>query len=69
MARPESARSWCSARRTFLGDDRAGSRLGAKAERHPPFGKEFPMELTQALTAITAIISFGFVAAVILGMV
>jgi hypothetical protein len=27
------------------------------------------MELTQALTAITAIISFGFVAAVILGMV
>jgi hypothetical protein len=44
-------------------------RLGAKAEPHSPFGKEFPMELTQALTAITAIISFGFVAAVILGMV
>jgi hypothetical protein len=48
--------------------ERAG-RLGAKAERHPPFGKEFPMQLTQALTAVTAIISFGFVAAVILGMV
>jgi hypothetical protein len=43
--------------------------LVAKAEPHPPFGKEFPMEPTQALTAITAIISFGFVAAVILGMV
>lgn len=45
------------------------SRLSAKAEPHGPFGKEFPMELTQALTAMTAIISFGFVAAVILGMV
>jgi hypothetical protein len=43
------------------------SGLGAKAAA--PFEKEFPMELTQALTAITAIISFGFVAAVVLGMV
>ncbi len=44
-------------------------RLDASAEPLPPFGKELPMELTQALTAITAIVSFGFVAAVILGMV
>jgi hypothetical protein len=44
-------------------------RLDVGAEPLPPFGKELPMEPTQALTAITAIISFGFVAAVILGMV
>jgi hypothetical protein len=44
-------------------------RLDARAEPLPPYGKEFPMEPTQALTAITAIISFGFVAALILGMV
>ena len=35
----------------------------------PPFGKEFPMDLTATLTAVMAIFSFGFVAAVILGMI
>jgi hypothetical protein len=37
--------------------------------RTPPIGKELPMDLTATLTAIMAIISFGFVAAVILGMI
>ena len=32
-------------------------------------GKELPMELTATMTAIMAIISFGFLAAVILGMI
>jgi hypothetical protein len=37
---------------------------------HPSNRKgELPMELTAKLTVITAIISFGFLAAVILGMV
>jgi hypothetical protein len=35
----------------------------------PPIGKELPMELTATMTAIMAIISFGFLAAVILGMI
>jgi len=34
----------------------------------PPIGKELPMDITATLTAIMAIISFGFLAAVILGM-
>ncbi len=38
-------------------------------ESTPPIGKELPMELTATLTAILAIMSFGFVAAVILGMI
>jgi hypothetical protein len=35
----------------------------------PPIGKELPMDLTATLTAVMAIISFGFIAAVILGMI
>jgi hypothetical protein len=35
----------------------------------PPIGKELPMELTATITAIMAIMSFGFLAAVILGMI
>ncbi len=35
----------------------------------PPIGKELPMELTASVTAIMAIMSFGFLAAVILGMI
>jgi hypothetical protein len=36
----------------------------------PPIGKEsFRMDLTVKLTMATAIISFGFLAAVILGMI
>ncbi len=38
-------------------------------ENTPPIGKELPMELTATMTAIMAIISFGFLAAVILGMI
>ena len=34
----------------------------------PPIGKELPMELTPAVTAIMAIVSFSLVAAIILGM-
>jgi hypothetical protein len=48
---------------------RSRGQAGSAPRRPLPFEKEFPMELTQALTAITAIISFGFVAAVVLGMV
>lgn len=44
-------------------------RLDASAKPLPPFGKELPMEITQAVTAILAIVSFGFLAAVVLGMV
>ena len=53
----------------FSATIQGAGRLSTKGEPLPPFGKEFPMEPTQALTAITAIISFGLVAAVILGMV
>jgi hypothetical protein len=38
-------------------------------ESIPPIGKELPMELTATMTAIMAIMSFGFLAAVILGMI
>ena len=38
-------------------------------ESVPPIGKELPMELTATMTAIMAIMSFGFLAAVILGMI
>ena len=40
------------------------------AEKYPPpIGKELPMEFTPTLTAVLAAVSFGFVAAVILGMI
>ncbi|HZP08838.1 hypothetical protein [Methyloceanibacter sp.] len=45
-----------------------GARTVAKRD-DPPIGKELPMELTATMTAIMAIISFGFLAAVILGMI
>jgi hypothetical protein len=35
----------------------------------PPIGKELPMDITATLTAVMAICSFGFIAAVILGMI
>jgi hypothetical protein len=38
-------------------------------EGSPPIGKELPMEITATVTAIMAIMSFGFLAAVILGMI
>jgi hypothetical protein len=40
----------------------------AGQECDPPIGEELPMELTQAATAVMAIVSFSFVAAIILGM-
>jgi hypothetical protein len=43
--------------------------LDGRAEGTPPIGKELPMELTATVTAIMAIMSFGFLAAVILGMI
>jgi hypothetical protein len=47
-----------------------GARTAAhRDESNPPIGKELPVELTATMTAIMAIISFGFVAAVILGMI
>jgi len=47
-----------------------GTRTVARRdEGTPPIGKELPVELTATMTAIMAIISFGFLAAVILGMV
>ena len=43
--------------------------LGKSVEGSPPIGKELPMEITATVTAIMAIMSFGFLAAVILGMI
>jgi hypothetical protein len=43
--------------------------LKKSGEDSPPIGKELPMELTATITAIMAIMSFGFLAAVILGMI
>jgi hypothetical protein len=40
-----------------------------RLEGTSPIGKELPMELTATFTAIMAIMSFGFLAAVILGMI
>ena len=36
---------------------------------NPPIGKELPMEMTATVTALMAMISFGFLAALILGMI
>ena len=43
--------------------------LSTRLEGTPPIGKELPMELTATVTTIMAIMSFGFLAAVILGMI
>ena len=43
--------------------------LNERLEGTPSIGKELPMELTATVTAIMAIMSFGFLAAVILGMI
>jgi len=40
-----------------------------RLEGTPPIGKELPMDLTATLTVILAIMSFGFLAALILGMI
>jgi hypothetical protein len=45
-----------------------GVRTPKGAGSTPPIGKELPMELSATVTAIMAIMSFGFLAAVILGM-
>jgi hypothetical protein len=42
---------------------------GTAREGASPIGKELPMEFTASVTAIMAIMSFGFLAAVILGMI
>jgi hypothetical protein len=42
---------------------------GRRLEGTPPIGEELPMDLTATLTAVMAIMSFGFLAAVILGMI
>ena len=34
-----------------------------------PIGKELPMELTASINAVMAIVSFSFLAAIILGMI
>jgi hypothetical protein len=43
--------------------------FSGQLEGAPPIGKELPMELSATVTAIMALISFGFLAAVILGMI
>jgi hypothetical protein len=43
--------------------------LSGRLKGTSPIGKELPMELTATVTAIMAIMSFGFLAAVILGMI
>jgi len=46
-----------------------GARTLKGAGSTPPIGKELPMEFTASVTAIMAIVSFGFLAAIILGMI
>ena len=43
--------------------------LDGRLEGTPPIGKELPMEITTSITAIMAIMSFSFLAAIILGMI
>jgi hypothetical protein len=63
------AKKLCSAKRKRLGHQRGARIVAHRDESTPPIGKELPVELTATMTAIMAIISFGFVAAVILGMI
>jgi hypothetical protein len=63
------ARELCSAKRKRLGDQRGRPYTEKTGEDSPPIGEELPMELTATITAIMAIMSFGFLAAVILGMI
>jgi hypothetical protein len=44
-------------------------KLGGWLAGTPPIGKELPMDVTATLTAVMAVMSFGFLAAVILGMI
>jgi hypothetical protein len=51
-----------------------GKRLGDEGGavptvRVPPIRKELPMEFTASVTALMAIVSFGFLAAILLGMI
>ena len=59
----------CSAKRKHLGDNEGVLTLGKSPQGSPPIGKELPMEITATATAIMAIMSFGFLAAGILGMI
>jgi hypothetical protein len=68
LARTAGTKKLCSAKRKRLGDER-GARTLKGAGSTPPIGKELPMEFTASVTAILAIMSFGFLAAVILGMI
>jgi hypothetical protein len=63
------AKELCSAKRTVLAIHEGARTVARRDDSTPPIGKELPMELTATMTAIMAIISFGFLAAVILGMI
>jgi hypothetical protein len=63
------AKELCSAKRKRLGDQRGRPYTEKTWRDSPPIGEELPMELTATITAIMAIMSFGFLAAVILGMI
>ncbi len=54
---------------TVLAIHEGARTVARRDDSTPPIGKELPMELTATMTAIMAIISFGFLAAVILGMI
>ena len=41
----------------------------ADGMERPPVRKELPMEFTASVTAVMAIVSFGFLAAILLGMI
>jgi hypothetical protein len=65
-----AARRSCAVQKGNVLAINEGARTVAhRDESTPPIGKELPVELTATMTAIMAIISFGFVAAVILGMI
>jgi len=50
-----------------------GKRLSRRGRtdgmERPPVRKELPMEFTASVTAVMAIVSFGFLAAILLGMI
>jgi hypothetical protein len=65
-----AAQGYCAVQQgNVLAMNEAPFTLGRRLEGAPPIGKELPMELTATVTAIMAIMSFGFLAAVILGMI
>jgi hypothetical protein len=69
LAYVAAQRSCAVQKGTVLAIHEGARTVARRDDSTPPIGKELPMELTATMTAIMAIISFGFLAAVILGMI